>query len=198
MKINKKIIYLILAVIIVGLLIYFVFIPQVRDTTLLWTKNSIKQDQVSSLGQEKSQLNNLKSEKKDAENLADALSAILPEKKDTGRFITDVEALAKNTNTNLGDIKFTPEKITTQTNSSSDDTGSKTKNSSVKAASTSTAKFKTLIVEMTVNGNYPDVINFLKGLEKINRAITLEKVDLSSVQNVIQASIKGKIYYKND
>jgi hypothetical protein len=41
-------------------------------------------------------------------------------------------------------------------------------------------------------------MNFLQGLEKINRAISIEKADLSLVQTTVQASIKGTMYYKND
>ncbi|MCX6811582.1 MAG: GspMb/PilO family protein [Candidatus Berkelbacteria bacterium] len=196
MKKYKTIIYIVLAVIVVGLLIYFVFIPQINSILLIWTKNSIKQNQISTLQKEKADLDKLKQEEVNAENLSNALIVILPDKKDTGRFIINVEALAKNTNTDFSDIKFSEEKKTTQASTSSEDTS--TKKSNVKAVNTSTSKFKELTVEMTVKGSYTDVINFLKGLEKINRAISIEKADLSQVLNVIQASIKGKIYYKND
>jgi hypothetical protein len=51
---------------------------------------------------------------------------------------------------------------------------------------------------MTAKGGYSQVINFLKGLEKMKRATTIEKADFSEIQGNIQASFKGKIYYKND
>jgi Tfp pilus assembly protein PilO len=108
MKKYKNIIYIVIAIIVVGLLIYFVFIPQIKSITLLWVKNSIKQDQVSSLDQEKSQINNLKNQAKDAEDLMNVLATILPNNKDTGRFMINLEALAQDTNTDFADIKLLP------------------------------------------------------------------------------------------
>jgi Tfp pilus assembly protein PilO len=80
MKKYKNIIFIILAVIIIGVLIYFVYIPQIKAGLLIWTKNAIKQDQILSLEKEKSDLNSLKSQEKDVENMVNALATLVPEK----------------------------------------------------------------------------------------------------------------------
>jgi Tfp pilus assembly protein PilO len=197
MKKYKNIIFIILAVIIIGVLIYFVYIPQIKDSLLIWTKNAIKQDQVSSLEKEKSDLNSLKQQEKDVENMINALAALVPEKKDAGSFIIETEALAAATGVNVSDIKFSQAaKTPTQQSTSADTSTGKT--STVKGVSDSSLKFKELVYEMTAKGEYSQVINFLKGLEKMKRATTIEKADLSEIQGLIQANFKGKIYYKND
>lgn len=198
MKQYKKIIFIVSAVIIIGVLIYFVYIPQIKDSLLVWTKNAIKQDQASSLEKEKSGLNSLKQQEKDVENMINALAALVPEKKDEGNFIIETEALAAATGVSVTDIKFSQvAKTPTQQSTSADNTNTG-KASGVKGVSDSSTKFKELIFEMTAKGDYSQVINFLKGLEKIKRATTIEKADLSEIQSTIQANFKGKIYYKND
>jgi Tfp pilus assembly protein PilO len=197
MKQYKNIIYIVLAIIVIGVLIYFVYIPQIKGSLLIWTKNAIKQEQVASLEKEKSDLNNLKSQEKDVENMINALVALVPEKKDAGSFIIEIEALAAATGVNVSDIKFSQTAKTPTQQSTSTDT-STGKTSTVKGVSDSSAKFKELIYEMTAKGDYSQVINFLKGLEKMKRATTIEKADLNGIQSTIQANFKGKIYYKND
>lgn len=197
MKQYKNIILIVSAVIIIGVLIYFVYIPQIKDSLLVWTKNAIKQSQVSSLEKEKSDLSSLKSQEKDVENMINALAALVPEKKDEGNFIIETEALATATGVNVSDIKFSQAaKTPTQQSTSADTSTGKT--STVKGVSDSSLKFKELVYEMTAKGSYAQVINFLKGMEKMKRAASIEKADLSEVQGIIQASFKGKIYYKND
>lgn len=195
MKKYKKIIFLLAVLVVIGLLVYFVYLPQVKASLFILTQNSVKQDQISSLEKEKSALSNLKTEAKEAEDLANILLTLVPEKKEDGYFMIEIEALANSTSVGLSDLKFSQEKKATTQSSSTEE---KSTTSKVKAASDSAIKFKELTYEMTAKGAYPQIINFLKGLEKINRAITIEKADLSSAQNIVQASIKGKIYYKND
>lgn len=195
MKRFKNIIYLLVTLVTIGLLVYFVYLPQIKAILLILAQNSIKQDQILSLEKEKTALTNLKQEEKEAESLVNILTTLVPEKKDTGGFIIEIEALANSTGVSLNDLKFSQEKKAATQSTPSEETGKK---SNVKGVSDSSAKFKELIYEITVKGDYSAVISFLKGLEKINRAISIEKADLSSVQNTVQASIKGKIYYKND
>ena len=194
MKKYKKLIYIVIAIIVVAVLIYFVFIPQIESSFVLWVKNTVKKEEVKILEQKKANINSLKQEEKQTEELSNALSSMLPDKKEAGEFIIEIEALAISTNVTFVDVKFSEEKKTPSSSSSSseDTTASK---STVKG--TSTEKFKEMTFEMSVKGSYADVINFLKGLEKINRAITIEKCDLSETKGVIQANIKGKAYYKN-
>lgn len=195
MKKYKTIIYIIAALVAFGALTYFVFLPQIKSSFLLFAQNAVKKEEASNLGQEKANMNNLKKEEKQTEELSNTLSSMLPSKKEAGEFMIEIEALALNTNVTFVDIKFSEEKKTAPAAASSSEE-STNKKSTVKGASTE--KFKEMIFEMTVKGSYQNVMNFLKGLEKINRAITIEKCDLSETKGIIQASIKGKAYYKND
>lgn len=195
MKKPKAIIYIIVAIIITAALTYFVFLPQIRSSFLLFAQNAIKKEEVSNLEQEKANMNNLKKEEKETEELSNTLSAMLPNKKEAGEFIIEIEALALNKNVIFADIKFSEEKKTAPPAASTSDE-SAGKKSTVKGAATE--KFKEMIFEMTAKGSYQNVMNFLQGLEKINRAVTLEKCDLSETKGIIQASIKGKAYYQND
>lgn len=163
---------------------------------MLWAQNSIKRGEIQTLEKKKAALPELKKEEAEAEELTKSLSSLLPDKKESGRFIIQVEALANLRSVNLADIKFSEEKKTTAGTSSDTDT---TKNSKVKAAQTSSSsKPKELTFEMTLKGGYTQLMAFLKSLEKLNRAISIEKADFSEVQGVVQASLKGKVYYKND
>lgn len=195
MKRYKTIIFIVIGIIIVATLIYFVFIPQIESSFTLWLKNTIKKEEISNLEQEKANINNLMSEEKQTEELSQTLSSMLPGKKEQGEFMIEIEALASNTEVTFVDIKFSEEKKTAPAAASSSEE-SANKKSTVKG--TSTEKFKEMIFEMTAKGSYQNIMNFLRGLEKINRAATLEKCDLSETKGIIQASIKGKAYYKND
>ncbi len=196
MKKYKKIIYIIIAIIATAVLIYFVFIPQIQSSFVLWVINAAKKEEISNLEQKKANINSLKQEEKQTEELANALSSMLPNKKEAGEFIIEIEALAANTNVAFVDIKFSEEKkIAPSSSSSSSSEDTTAAKSTVKG--TSTEKFKEMTFEMSAKGNYADIMNFLKGLEKINRAITIEKCDLSETKGTIQANIKGKAYYKN-
>lgn len=195
MKKYKTIIYIIAALVAFGALTYFVFLPQIKSSFLLFAQNAVKKEEASNLEQEKANMNNLKKEEKQTEELSNTLSSMLPSKKEAGEFMIEIEVLALNTNVTFVDIKFSEEKKTAPAAASSSEE-STNKKSTVKGASTE--KFKEMIFEMTVKGSYQNVMNFLKGLEKINRAITIEKCDLSETKGIIQASIKGKAYYKND
>jgi Tfp pilus assembly protein PilO len=192
MKNYKTIIYIASTIIILGALVYFVYIPQIKTTYNLWTQNLDKKVDILNLEKEKANMDNLKKDEKEAESLSSILVAMLPDKKEAGTFIIEVEALAKSTNVSFTEIKFSEEKKTTAPASTTDETSKK----NVKAATTS--KFKELTFEMTAAGNYPDLMNFLRGLEKIKRAILIDKFDLSSNKDTVQVSSKGKIYYKND
>lgn len=194
MKKYKNIIYIVLAVIIIGVLIYFVYIPQIKSSLVLWVKNSLKQTQISNLEKEKADLNNLKQQEKEVENLSNALTALVPDKKDTGGFMIEIEALASDTGVSLSDIKFSQEQKTASQAAATETTGKAT---NVKGVSDST-KFKETIYEIAIKGGYPQVISFLKGFENSKRAVSIEKADLNEVQGVIQANLKGKIYYTND
>lgn len=194
MKKYKIIIFIIVVIVVIAGLIYFVFIPQIEKSFLLWLKNTIKKEDISNLKAKKADLNNLKKEEKEAKELSDALSIMLPNEKETGEFMIEIEALSLNTNVTFADIKFSEAKKTSSSSSSSEETTAK--KSTVKG--TSTEKFKEMIFEMTAKGSYQDIMNFLKGLEKINRAVTLEKFDLSETKEILQANIKGKAYYQND
>lgn len=195
MKKYKTIIYIVIALAAFGALTYFVFLPQIKSSFLLFAQNAVKKEEVSNLEQEKANINSLKKEEKQTEKLSNTLSSMLPGKKEAGEFMIEIEALAINSNVTFADIKFSEEKKTAPPAASSSDE-STSKKSTVKG--TSTEKFKEMIFEITTKGSYQDIMNFLKGLEKINRAITLEKCDLSETKRIIQASIKGKAYYQND
>ncbi|MBU2595567.1 type 4a pilus biogenesis protein PilO [Patescibacteria group bacterium] len=185
MKKYKTIIYILIALAAFSALTYFVFLPQIKNSFLLFTQNAIKKEEVLNLEEKKISLNNLKKEEKEAEELTNTLASMLPDKKDAGRFMIEVEALAQENRIDLTDIKFSEEKKTASKSAST-----------VKGASTS--KFKEMVFELIAKGSYADATNFIKGLEKINRAITIERCDLSESKNIIQATIKGKAYYQND
>ena len=195
MKKYKTIIYIVIALVAFAALTYFVFLPQIKSSFLLFAQNAVKKEEVSNLEQEKANMDNLKKEEKQTEELSNTLSSMLPSKKEAGEFMIEIEALAINTKVIFADIKFSEEKKTTPAATSSSDE-STSKKSTVKG--TSTEKFKEMVFELTAKGNYQDIMNFLKGLEKINRAVTLEKCDLSETKGTVQAGIKGKAYYQND
>jgi len=184
----KALIYILIGLVLTAALTYFIFIPQIGKIFLLFLNNTIKKEEVAKLEQEKANINNLKKEKQETEKLSDILSSMLPTQKEAGAFMIEIEALAASSNIDFSDIKFSEEKKTAPKKASSEET-------SVKGATT--AKIETLIFEMTAKGSYPDMVKFLQGLEKINRAISIERCDLSESKGLIQANIKGKAYYKN-
>lgn len=192
MKKYKIIIFIIIALVVASGLIYFVFIPQIEKSFILWLGNTIKKGEISNLEAKKANLAILKKEEKEAKELSDTLTAMLPDKKETGEFMIEIEALSINTNVIFVDIKFSETKKTSSASSSSKETAKKSN-----VQGTSTEKFEEMIFEITAKGSYSEIMNFLKGLEKINRAITIEKFDLSETKGIIQANIKGKAYYQN-
>jgi len=194
MKKYKTLICVIIALAAFAALTYFVFLPQITSSFLIFAKNSLKKEEIKNLEEKKASLNSLKQEAKEIEELSNTLSSMLPNNKETGRFMIEVEALAQQNKIELANIKFSEDKKTaSQSASATDETGKK---STVKG--TTTSKFKEMIFEITAKGSYADTINFIKGLEKINRAIIIERCDLSEAKNVIQANIKGRAYYQND
>ncbi|TSC90550.1 MAG: hypothetical protein CEN92_457 [Candidatus Berkelbacteria bacterium Licking1014_96] len=195
MKKYKIIIFILAAIIGISALIYFVFIPQIESSFVLWLKNTIAKEEISNLEEKKADLNNLKKAEKEAEDLSNTLAVMLPNKKEQGEFMIEVEALSANVKVNFVDIKFSEEKKTAPPAAASSEE-SINKKSTVKGAATE--KFKEMIFELTAKGSYQDIMNFLRGLEKINRAITIEKCNLSETKGTVQASIKGKAYYQND
>jgi antibiotic biosynthesis monooxygenase (ABM) superfamily enzyme len=62
MKKYKAIIYILIAVVIVGVLMYFVYIPQIKTVVMLWAQNSIKRGEIQTLEKKKAALPELKKE----------------------------------------------------------------------------------------------------------------------------------------
>lgn len=195
MKKYKALIYIVVGLVITAALTYFVYIPQIKSSFLIWAGNMITKEEILTLEQKKANINELKKQKKEAEDLVNSLAQMLPAKKESGELLIEVEAIAIKSNVNLADIKFTEEKAATASTTSTSSEGTTGKTTSVKGASTE--KFKEMTFEMTVQGSYGDVINFLRDLEKMNRAITIDKYDLSETKGTVQASFKGKAFYKN-
>lgn len=191
MRNRKNLIYIAVAVVALAALIYFVYIPQIKSSLLLFANNVIKQEDITSLEQKKANLENLKKQAKEVEDLSNKLASMLPNKKDTGEFMIEVEALAQESSVNLADIKFSEEPKTASPASSSDETAGK--KSSVKGAST--AKFQTVVFEISITGGYAQTMSFLQGLEKINRAVIIERCDLTATKSTVEAHLKGKAYY---
>lgn len=191
MKNRKKLIYIAVAVIALAVLVYFVFIPQISGSLFLFANNAAKKEETTSLKQKKANLENLKKQAKEVEGLSNKLASMLPNNKDSGEFMIQVEALAKDTKVDLADIKFSEEPKTASPASTTDETANK--KSSVKG--TSTAKFQAMVFEISVTGGYTETMNFLQGLEKINRAVIIERCDLSAAKGTVEAHLKGKAYY---
>lgn len=197
MRVLKILIPILVTIIVLAALVYFVYIPQTLNITLLWAENSLKTETVNELKAKVAALEEVKDQKDEVEDLLTRIAYFLPEKEEAGNFLIQTEALALETGNNLIDIRFREE--TTQSSRGTSPTG-KEAPSEVKGESTTTpssSSIKSMYYEINLDGSYPSLFEYLQKLEKLYRYNLVEKADMEILGDVgVKLFIKGSVYYQ--
>ena len=147
--------------------------------------------ELKEIEQQRDILLKFRSDKTELNSIYEKMNTYLPKDVNGGDFVTQLEALAGQTNQNQTEISLKIKK----TKTAEDETAAAKKNTA--AAPVSSGAIKENDFSLSQTGNFPDLLKFVQGMEIMSRLNTFKNLSLIlSTDNVLTTKIDGVIYYK--
>lgn len=188
---RNMVIIIITSALVFGALIIFQIRPNVIDAwKIIQDTRIIKKEVNSATGKEKV----LAVLAKDARinTIYDIAAKYIPETQSSGELVIELSAIANQNNLKVKKVSLetTP---SPSRNVSTDETDTK---ETQPTPETSNEPLKQLKFSLTLDGSFPDFLNFIKSAETSSRLITFSTLNLNRTTDNLTAEISGVAYYK--
>lgn len=196
-KFNKTF-WLILTLTLLALIVvsFLIIKPLVVNILAKYHKLQATNKELDSVNQEKDILTRYNRTKNEIDSLNNMVLTFLPEDKDSGDFVVQIDKIASQTNQNQTEITV---KDGTKTQTADQDTNSTNAKTSSTASTKQTQNITVQELNFTItqNGSFTDLTGFLKNLEKASRLNSLKTIKITKqLDDSLVTSIEGSIYYK--
>lgn len=195
-KMNSSIIIIFITVLIILAIGYFYLNPSLKLAWQNYQEIKKSQDTLNEISQKKAILEKFSKNKQltEAYNIA---SSYIPEQEDSGDLVIGLSEIAKQSNLKVEQISFDKQAIAkSNTASSSNDTTNSNAPNAPATEPNDKTEAKEVEFAMKVSGTFGDFLSFIQNLEKSNRLVTINSMDLTQASDKgFSASLQGKAYY---
>jgi hypothetical protein len=186
-----------IAIILFVAINYFVTKPIIYDIVSKYKTISQKDQELVNLQEEMNSDIKLSQNKNIINDMYYKMALFLPENIASGDFVSQVEEMANLTNQNLTDITIKQKEQKTTTDETDSTTNKTTSSTSSSAADQSSSNLKQNNFSITESGSFPDLINFMSSMQKMDRLHSIQSMALNiNSDNSLETKLDGTIYYK--
>jgi hypothetical protein len=179
--------------------------PLVSSSIVAYKGWSDEKNKLARLQEKRDELAKLQKDESDINQISQTALSYLPKDADEGDFVIQTEAIAGIGGQKINSVSIVKEKAAT-TAPTEEDTTSTNKAGSETATGETTSKTSTQSstqmqsLKFTldlIGGDFVGIVNFMRDLERTDRASAVENISLSSSEETgMSAKLDGLIYYK--
>lgn len=140
-------------------------------------------------------LDNLAKNKSLVEELYRKAIVFLPDKKEVIDFVLKTEQIALANGVSLGNLNFTSQKAVSKKEETEEEIEKK-KEKKETLEVPKLSSISEIMISYSLEGNFPAIISYLKGLEETTQANKIENLSLQGMGENLKVSIEEKIFWK--